>query len=87
MTQPWKRRTLVLVTWLDSWADTNSRKYQDECGKMTPAHCQTVGFLLADRKGYITVAATLSQNQLLGRLTIPRGCIVKIEKLRTKGTP
>jgi len=73
-------RDIVLIEWVDSKGMTN---WEDIEGleAMPPCVCYTVGFLLDDNKDYKTLSLTLSESQVLGRLTIPTVCIKKVTRL------
>ena len=73
-------KDIVLIEWVDSKGLT-SWEHLDDIETMPPCICYTVGFLLDDKEDYKTVVLTLSETQILGRLTIPAGCIKSIKKL------
>ena len=74
---------IVLIEWVDS-RYTNCWECLGEIEAMPPSVCHAVGFLIDDSVDYKTLAISLSPNtdQVLGRLTIPSGCIRSIRKLR-----
>jgi len=74
-------KVMVLIEWVDSKGVTNIWEDIDGLEKMLPCVCYTIGFLLEDNDEYKTVVLTLSEEQLLGRLTIPSGCIKSVSKL------
>jgi hypothetical protein len=76
------KHKLVLIEWLDS-KGLERWEYLDEIGSLPPGLCHSVGFLIEDRKDYKTIALGLSDTQVLGRTTIPSGCIKSIKKLVT----
>jgi len=65
---------IALIEWLDS-KGVNRWEYLDEIEPMVPNICYAVGFITENAKEYITLALALSDTQVLGRTTIPRGCI------------
>ena len=75
-------KDIVLVEWVDS-KGMERWEYLDEIEPMPPCVCYTVGFIIEDNKDYKTLALGLSETQVLGRTTIPSGCIRSIKKLST----
>ncbi len=73
-------KEIVLITWVDS-KGMNRWEYLDEIEPMPPDTCYSVGFLIDDNKNYKTIALGLGTTQVLGRTTIPAGCIKSIKKL------
>lgn len=58
-------------------------EYLDEIEPMPPCLCYSVGFMIEDNSDYKTLALGLTETQVLGRTTIPSGCIRTIRKLST----
>lgn len=81
-TQHIRHSRLVLIEWLDSKGITTAWEYLDEVEPMPPTLCYSVGFLVADTDQYVTVAQAMSDNQVLGRTTIPKCSIQKMETLK-----
>jgi len=75
-------KDIVLIEWMDS-KGLERWEYLDEIEPMPPCICQSVGFIIGDNDDYKTLALGLSENQVLGRTTIPSGCIRTIKKLVT----
>ena len=73
-------KDIVLIEWVDS-KGMERWEYLDEIEPMPPSVCYSVGFLIKDNKDYKTIAFGLSETQVLGRTTIPAGCIKSIRKL------
>ncbi len=73
---------IVLIEWLDS-KGMERWEYLDEIKQMPPCICYSVGFIIDNNKNYKTIALGLSGNQVLGRTTIPSGCIRSLKKLVT----
>jgi len=71
---------IVLIEWLDS-KGMERWEYLDELEPMQPCLCRSVGFLIENKKSHKTIALGLSDTQVLGRTTIPSGCIKSIKKL------
>ncbi|MFA5377209.1 MAG: hypothetical protein WC455_15775 [Dehalococcoidia bacterium] len=73
-------KDIVLIQWVDS-KGMERWEYLDEIEPMPPANCLSVGFLIEDNPDYKTIALGLGTTQVLGRTTIPAGCIKKITRL------
>ena len=73
-------KDIVLIEWVDSKGVTNWENI-DELEPMLPVECRSVGFLLENKRAYKTIAIGLGGKQVLGRLTIPSGCIRSIKKI------
>lgn len=72
----------VEITWLDSHGITSSWEYWDGLEELKPCVIISIGYLIKDRKDYKTIAQSVSDSQVLGRMTIPVGCIKKIRRLK-----
>ena len=75
-------KDIVLIEWVDS-KGMERWEYLDEIEPMPPCICYSVGFIIEDSKDYKTIALGLSDTQVLGRTTIPSGCIRSLKKLVT----
>lgn len=75
-----KDKEIILIEWVDS-KGMERWEYLDEIEPMLPCVCYSVGFLIEDNNDYKTLALGLSETQVLGRMTIPSGCITSIKKL------
>ncbi len=75
-------KDIVLIEWVDS-KGMERWEYLDGLEPMPPCVCYSVGFLIEDNKDYKTIALGLSDTQVLGRTTIPTGCIKDLKKLAT----
>jgi len=73
---------LVEITWMDSHGVTSTWEFWEDMEELKPERIKSVGYLIADKKGYKTIVQSVSDSQVLGRLTIPAGCI-----RRTKDIP
>lgn len=73
-------KDIVLIEWLDS-KGMERWEYLDEIEPIPPATCYSVGFLIENTPDYKTIALGLSDTQVLGRTTIPAGCIKSIKRL------
>ncbi|MQY61416.1 hypothetical protein GH153_06235 [bacterium] len=72
----------VLIEWVDSKGDSREWEYLDEIESIQPSKCISIGFLLEDTPKYKTIAQNLSENQILGRITIPTCSILKIKVIK-----
>ena len=72
---------VVRVKWVDSIGMTPDWEYPDEIKPLVPVEVESVGFLFDDHADYITLLQSNSDNQIMGRLTIPRSCISRIDSL------
>lgn len=79
-----KDKEIVLIEWLDTYG-LQRWEYLDEIEPMPPCICYSVGFVLEDTPEYKTIALGLSETQVLGRTSIPLGCIKSVKKLMEKG--
>lgn len=78
-----KRNKLVLIQWIDSKGGSAEWEFLDEIENLKPVICQSVGFLIDDKKAYKTLAPTMGGGQIWGRITIPSCSIVKLKVLLT----
>jgi hypothetical protein len=72
---------IVKVKWVDSKGVTPEWEFKDELKPLKPCRCVSVGFLIKETKTYITVAQSVGNDQVVGRMTIPKCSILKIKKL------
>ena len=73
---------IVIVKWIDSIGLTPDWEYKNGLKQLKPAYVTSVGFLLEDNEDYKTILQSDSSNQILGRLTIPAGCVTSISVLK-----
>ncbi len=73
--------SLVRIQWLDSKGVVDAWEFIDGLKPMKPCACVSVGFLIDDHPDYKTIALTMSEDQVLGRLTIPMCAIQNIAPL------
>lgn len=73
---------LISVDWIDSKGVTGEWEFADDLEPLEPSRCTSVGFLLEETKEYKTLAQTISQEQVLGRITIPVQAILKQRRLK-----
>lgn len=72
---------LVMVEWSDSHGVTSCWERIDEVEPLAPVPCVSVGFLIDDRSEYKTLVQTIGGEQILGRITIPEGSILRIRRI------
>ena len=75
-------KDIVLIEWVDS-KGMERWESLDEIEPMPPCICYAVGFIIEDASDYKTIALGLNETQVLGRTTIPSGCIRSLKKLVT----
>lgn len=73
-------KDIVLIEWIDSEV-MGGWEYLDKIESLTPSICYSAGFIIEDNRDYKTLALGLSDSQVLGRTSIPIGCIKSIKKL------
>lgn len=76
------KKKRVSIKWLDSKGITSEWEFMDEIIPMPPDVCESIGFLIDDKKKYKTITQTITNGQILGRLTIPTCSIIKIKRLK-----
>ncbi|RJO72876.1 MAG: hypothetical protein C4523_02575 [Myxococcales bacterium] len=69
---------IVRITWHDAEADAEWAKADDP---VTVPECETVGFLVKKTRKEIVIAHTRSGDDVNGRFSIPRGCVVRIKEI------
>lgn len=70
------RREFIEIEWIDSKGAEAIWEYTDELKSLEPAICFTCGYIIEVTEKYVTIVQTISDNQVMGRITIPRACIV-----------
>lgn len=71
---------LVRIEWLDAITSAdNGWKDRKLVAAQKPPKVVTVGYLLADTPTYLTVAATISGDDVGGDVTIPKGMVLNYE--------
>lgn len=71
----------VEIEWIDSKGITSLWEYIDEIKPLLPVMIKTSGYLIDDNLTYKTIANSVSNDQVAGRITIPAVCIKKITVL------
>ena len=78
-----KKGMMVLIEWDDSNVTHGWRL--DDCSGDRIVHCRTVGILKDEDEMQITVAFSDSDyGSVMETITIPKGCIIAIKKLRIR---
>lgn len=72
---------IVKIIWWDSKGVTSDWEFKDELKELHPVHIESVGFLLEENGDYLTILQSDSEEQILGRLTIPKGCVCDVQFL------
>lgn len=72
----------VMIEWVDSMGLTTLWEDRDDLSPLLPCLCRSTGFLLEDGPEYKTLAMTVTEEQVLGRLTIPSCAIRKVRQLK-----
>jgi len=71
----------VKIVWMDSAGVTNRWEFIEDMDSLPPSEITSVGFLLEDAPDYKTIVQSASMQQMLGRMTIPAGCIKSVTVL------
>lgn len=76
----------VRVKWIDSCASNSEWILGSDikdCGCMDPIKIFTYGFLIKEDKDYVVIAQNYGVNpeQYCNLMSIPRGCILSIDKI------
>ena len=72
----------VYILWVDSCSPSDSSWHRPEELSMQPLKCDTVGYLVAEDEGSVSVASCLMENgALYGVITIPKCSILKRRKV------
>ncbi len=76
---------IVRIDWVDSHGVSSKWEFKDKMESLKPVCVSSVGWLLEDNGEYKTILQSDSDKQVLGRMTIPVGCIKKITILSDVG--
>lgn len=74
------KKGLVFIEWIDS-IGAERCEYLDEIEPMLPGKRCAAGVVIEDNSEYKTIALAATATQVLGRMTIPVGCIKSIKNL------
>jgi len=69
----------VEITWVDS---ATFDGWQSGPHGARPSVCTTVGFLVKETKKYVIIAGSISPNQMMSPLAIPKAVITKRRRLK-----
>jgi len=72
----------ILIKWLDSKGITNEWEYLEDIEPLMPCLCTSIGFLIDETDQYKTIAQSLNEKQIIGRLTIPCCSIQEIKEIK-----
>lgn len=72
---------LLKITWHDAVSDEVGWKKLEKLKRQQPAVVQSVGFEIKRTKRYLTLAASLVDDECDGDVTIPVGMIIREEIL------
>lgn len=77
---------LVLVVWLDAMSGDANWKSWKKAAKQEPLIVHSVGYVVREEPGFVTVAASLviCDGTLGGDVTIPRAMIQSIQDLEVQ---
>ncbi len=75
---------IVIIKWLDSHGVSSEWEFKDELKPQEPIVITSVGFIEKEDKKSITIYQNDSGRQVVGRMTIPKICILKRKLLRVK---
>jgi len=75
------KKKIVSIEWLDSKGVINHWEHVEEIKSLKPSRCVSVGFLIEDKVSYKTIAQSIGNGQLLGRMTIPTCSITRISEI------
>jgi hypothetical protein len=70
------------VRWRDAKMDNGGWEPIKAHMRSRPKPCSSVGFVLADGKGWVTLASSVHGNEAGGVIHIPAGMIVSRKRLR-----
>ena len=78
----------VIVVWQDINSCNSAWNTEQDLKDLVPAMCTTIGYLYEDNANYIKMFATYSMNDddtidVGDAIVIPRGVIIKMEKLES----
>ncbi len=76
------QHVLIAIGWRDSKGVINEWEFKEELEPLLPCQCLSLGFLLERTKEYTTIVQSISEKQILGRLTIPNCSINYLRKLK-----
>ena len=75
---------IILIKWLDTHGVSSDWEFKDEMKPQKPCVITSIGFIEAETPEYITIYQNDSDTQVVGRMTIPKACILKSKKIMFK---
>lgn len=69
---------IVKVTWDDALAVASWTKCDED---MEPQICTTIGFLVSENERHVRIAATVSDDEFIAGMQIPRKMILSIDEI------
>ncbi len=72
----------VMIGWLDSKGVISEWEFKEDLEPLLPCRCLSIGFVVERTKEYTTIAQSVSETQILGRLTIPNCSINYIKNIK-----
>ena len=75
---------ILLVVWHDAVSDTVGWKKLEHLKRQQPATVRSVGYEIKRTKRYLTLAASLVDDECDGDVTIPLGMILREQELVPK---
>ena len=70
---------LIVIEWTDSRIGPYGWEFfHDETEDLPPLLCETAGFLVTENRDYMTVAMSVADGCIMGRLTIPAKAIRRV---------
>jgi hypothetical protein len=83
MSRPHSEAHRIEVEWVDSSLNGEWRQHREVMRTRRKAvRCLSVGLLIAKDKHGITLASSAHGNELAGTMSIPKGAIRKVRRLR-----
>ena len=75
----------VVVEWLDAVQGNPGWEEIATMGPLEVLRCTTVGFVLSEDDEAIVVAETVAEEDVQGRIVIPRGAVLSMKRPWRKG--
>jgi hypothetical protein len=73
---------LFKIEWVDSHGGCEDWIHREDLKPLGVVTCVSVGFVIDETEDCITLSHTVSDNQILGRLSIPKVAIKKQRRLK-----
>lgn len=72
----------MIIEWVDSKGSECGWEHLEDIKPIKPAKCASIGFLFENKKEYKSLLQSVSDGQILGRITIPSCAIKRITALK-----